>query len=274
MKHLWKKATGLLLAGVMTASVAVSASAADLTKVDCSTETYMYTQEAHPLAGKGPINITEGKIVQGKKTKDIYLVSLHGTEVTQVGQAVDIANDLLSGFGLNNTYLIDLKNVMTENIPAGANIIFTGHSLGGMVAQQAAADEDLKERYNILYTVTFGSPLIEEGCEGQVNRLTDTADVVPYLSYYTLKDLSKQVDTRNEETMDGFSMNTHVDSYKNVDTWGDYDAVGVKGGNTYLLMDDSTTTAYTAPLLTISSGLGAYAAVQIDGNYYGVSVLF
>ena len=281
MKNILKRATGLLMAGAMTASLAVSASAAEddimlisseATEVTGSYQTYMYTQEVHPLANLGNVSITPGTLTDAEGTHDIYLVAMHGLESTQVGEADDLINCILSAFDLGNTYLMDLINIMAENVPAGSNIVFAGHSLGGMVAQQAAATDALKDTYNIMYTVTFGSPLITEDCEGIVNRCTDTSDVVPYLSGYTLSDFDKQSSTRNEEHISGFTLNTHVDSYKDADTWGAYDAVGQKNGNVTMMLDDSATTYHHTPLLGFAVGSSIYGSIQVDGNYYGVGL--
>ncbi len=72
----------------------------------------------------------------------------------------------------------------------GSNLVVTGHSLGGMVAQQVAADSTIKKNYNVLNTVTFGSPLINGfQREGTVKRLGDTSDPVPYLSLTTFTNI-------------------------------------------------------------------------------------
>ena len=81
---------------------------------------------------------------------------------------------------------------MKQNIPAGSDVVFYGHSLGGMIAQEAAADKTIKRMYNVTNTVTFGSPLIKllSRREGLVRRMCDTSDIVPVLSVYSLTPLA------------------------------------------------------------------------------------
>ena len=94
--------------------------------------------------------------------------------------------DLLVGFEQDNRYIQNVRAAILNNVPAGSNLLVTGHSLGGMVAQQVAADSQIKSNYNVLNTVTFGSPLIDGfQREGTVKRLGDTSDPVPYLSLTT-----------------------------------------------------------------------------------------
>lgn len=69
--------------------------------------------------------------------------------------------DLLCGFNLDNPYIKAVVKAMKKNIPAGSDVVFYGHSLGGMIAQEAAADKTIKRMYNVTNTVTFGSPLIK-----------------------------------------------------------------------------------------------------------------
>jgi esterase/lipase len=41
-------------------------------------------------------------------------------------------------------------NAILDNIPLNSNIILTGISLGGMIAQQVASQDAIKEHYNIV----------------------------------------------------------------------------------------------------------------------------
>lgn len=275
MKKSMKTLLGLVMAMAMVLSLSVSAFAADgLTTVKKSYQTYEYTQNAHPLAGKGPISISKGKLKENGKTCDIYLVAIHGLEATAIGRTDDLLNCLLAGTEQESQYLNYLIRYMEDNIPKGSNVVFAGHSLGGMVAQQAAAKKSVQDRYNILYTVTFGSPLLAAGkAEGKVNRMAANGDAVPYLSVYTFTDLQKQLKERNAEDT-GFSLNTHVNGYRNKKAWKNYDAVGNKGGKTVLKIDDSSTEYYDAPLFERDSyNINGYASFYLDGNYTGVSVL-
>lgn len=196
----------------------------------------------------GPIVVTKGTLENGwfnKKT--VYLVALSGTEFVD-NQSTGVLTDLKVGFNQNNPYLRNVVSVISNNIPAGSNLILAGHSLGGMVAQQVAADDTIKKNYNVLNTVTFGSPLISEGNrEGTVKRLGDTSDVVPYLS--ATGNLVWQVAGLNRED-GGYGtdiMAAHLESYLRSDLWGKYDVTGSKNGGAKLVLDLSTQTYYQSP---------------------------
>lgn len=242
--------------------------------VSHSYETFAYTQETSPIAGLGAFSITKGDLVQGDTRTPIYLIAIHGTEGSAKGQAADTENDLKSGTDQDSVYLEDLLKVIRENIPKGSNLVFAGHSLGGMVAQQAAADETIKNDYNVVAVVAFGSPLLAKGkTEGQVNRLAASGDIVPYLSLETLKDFDAQISTRSRENVASLPLISHVIGYWDDNAWKDYDALGVKGGNAVLEMDDSTTRHFYAPKEGKTPGKSLYFAVNILGNWYGFSYL-
>jgi len=197
---------------------------------------------------KGPISIVKGTYVNGT-TKNVYLVTLSGTELVEK-QSTSIISDVLSGFELDNSYYKNGVQIVTRNIPYGSNIIFAGHSLGGMVAQQLAADSTLKAKYNILYTLCFGSPLIADGkTEGTITRLGDYSDVVPYLSSAVINNTSKAIKSLKRENGKYYFnvKGAHCDSYARNDVWGRYDVAGVKGGNGVLNLDLSTQKWYLAP---------------------------
>lgn len=243
--------------------------------VSHSYETFAYTQETSPIAGLGAFSITCGDLVQGEARTPIYLIAIHGTEGNAKGQVADTDNDLKSGTDQDSVYLEDLIKVIRDNIPKGSNLVLAGHSLGGMVAQQAAADDTIKDEYNVIAVVTFGSPLLAKGkTEGQVNRLAASGDVIPFLSLETLKDFDAQISTRSRENVASLPLISHVIGYWDDNAWKDYDALGVKGGNAILEMDDSTTRHFYAPKEGSTPTKSLYAAVNILGNWYGFSYLF
>lgn len=242
--------------------------------VSHSYETFAYTQETSPIAGLGTFSITRGDLVQGDTRIPIFLIAIHGTEGSALGQVADTESCIQSGTDQDSAYLEDLLKTINENIPKGSNLVFAGHSLGGMVAQQAAADDAIKNDYNVVAVVTFGSPLLAKGkTEGQVNRLAASGDIVPYLSLETLKDFDAQIDTRSRENVASLPLISHVIGYWDDNAWKDYDALGVKGGNAVLEMDDSTTRHFYAPKEGKTPDKSLYFAVNILGNWYGFSYL-
>jgi hypothetical protein len=216
----------------------------------------------------GPISITQGKLNTvntyttgkwwNKKTvteeinDDVYVVGLSGTDMLKMNSTTFVVTDLLSGFEQDNLYVRNIKKVMLQNIPEGSKIVISGHSLGGMVAQQVAADKEIKDKYEIVNVVTFGSPLLEgANREGQVQRLGDVSDVVPILSVNTFKNIIWQIKGLNKEDGGYFGrfITAHCQSYQRDDVWGGYDVTGVKGGNATLTVDYSTTQFFSSPII-------------------------
>ncbi len=209
----------------------------------------------------GPISITEGtmtyKTCWGAEEKSVYVVALSGTETIVENQTTTVREDLLSGFELSNEYELNVRNAIIDRVPAGSNIILAGHSLGGMVAQQVAADKYIKNNYEVLNTVTFGSPLIKGFArEGMVKRLGDTSDKNPFYSISSVLNIVWQYAGVNHEDggYNGDSSAAHCDSYLREDVWGNYDCAGEKRGNIcgvetgsrMLTLNFATTTFYAS----------------------------
>ncbi len=202
----------------------------------------------------GPISITRGTFStkDGSEDKDVYLVCLSGTDTDAENQSTGWWTDILVGFERDNKYIQNVRKAVLENIPAGSNIMFAGHSLGGMVAQQAASDSAIKENYNVLNTVTFGSPLINGfRREGTVRRLGDKVDPVAYLSISTLLNIVWQAAGLNREN-GGYGnrvVTAHCESYQRESIWGAYDVTGTKYGGAALTLDLSTLRFYKSPII-------------------------
>ena len=233
-----------------TVSVENAAQMATLTKVG-----YADYQTA------GPISITEGRMTYntywGSEDKEVYVVALSGTETIVENQTTTVKEDLLSGFELSNEYEVNVKNAIIDRIPAGSNIILAGHSLGGMVAQQVAADKYIKDNYEVLNTVTFGSPLIKGFTrEGMVKRLGDTSDKNTFYSISSVLNIVWQYAGVNHEDggYNGDSSAAHCDSYLREDVWGNYDCAGekrgsicgIETGSRMLTLNFATTSFYTS----------------------------
>ena len=248
-----KTLLGALLSLSLVLVLSVSSFAATkYTKVTSPYQTYSYTRDADPTKGMGTMSISKGKIVDNGKTKDVYLVALHGVEGNEYGQADNWDNCLKAAGGETNAYLKQAKQTIKANVPKGARLVIAGHSLGGMVAQQLRSSKSIINNYDLLYTVTFGSPLIRiNKSEGKLNRLAAKGDPVPLLSEYTLKDWETQfADLQVEEhgiPGIGLPIIAHITGYYDTNAWADYDAVGQKGGRVMLKIDDSTTTYYKLP---------------------------
>lgn len=201
--------------------------------------------EGYNEAKKGPIIITKGVLKSGWTSKNVYLITLSGTELVK-NQTTGYLTDLKSGFNLKNAYLDNVVSIVTKNIPKNSNLVFAGHSLGGMICQQVIANGTIKKNYNVLNTVCFGSPLLSAGDrEGTVKRLGDTSDIVPYLSGSLFNNTVWAIAGLNRED-GGYGTdfaNAHQ-SYIRDDEWGAYDVVGKKYGGTKIILDLNTKTFY------------------------------
>ena len=204
--------------------------------------------EGYNEAKQGPIIITKGVLKSGWTSKNVYLITLSGTELVK-NQTTGYLTDLKSGFNLNNKYLENVVSIVTKNIPKNSNLVFAGHSLGGMICQQVIANDTIKNNYNVLNTVCFGSPLLSAGDrEGTVKRLGDTSDIVPYLSGSLFNNTLWAIAGLNRED-GGYGtdiMNAHQ-SYIRDDEWGAYDVVGKKYGGARITLDLNTKTFYQSP---------------------------
>lgn len=216
-----------------------------------ATEIYTYVRDGYNQGSQGPISITKGTLKSGFSSKTVYLVTLSGTELV-LNQSTGVLTDLLSGFNLNNVYYANTVNIIKANVPKNANLIIAGHSLGGMIAQQVAADSGIKSRYNVLNTVCFGSPLLAAGSrEGTVRRLGDVSDPVPYLSGSIFNNTIWAIMGLNRED-GGYGIRgitAHNQSYFRTDLWGRYDVTGTKYGSAKLILDLDTRVFYQSPVI-------------------------
>jgi len=197
----------------------------------------------------GPITVSTCIYQKGSFKRTAYLVTLSGTENVK-NQSTGYLTDALSGFNLKNHYYSNVVNVINNNIPRGSRLILAGHSLGGMIAQQVAADDGIKRNYVVMNTVTFGSPLLSAGSrEGIVKRLGDTSDVIPYMSGSIINNTAWAIAglQREDGHYWGNSLNAHVNSYTRADVWGKYDVTGTKWGGATLTVQTYTTKYFHSP---------------------------
>lgn len=232
---------------MMFGSITIMAETSNTVTYTQANEICTYVYQGYNEGVYGPIIITKGTLKSGTSEKTVYLVTLSGTEIV-TNQSTGYMTDLLVGFNQDNAYLKNTVNAIESQIPQNSDLILAGHSLGGMVAQQVAANSTIKSDYNVLNTVTFGSPLISEGSrEGTVKRLGDVSDVVPYLS--ATGNIVWQIAGLNREN-GGYGIDAytaHVESYLRSDVWGKYDVLGYKNGSASLTLDLSTQTYFHSP---------------------------
>jgi hypothetical protein len=112
-----------------------------------------------------------------------YLVVLRGTAGGQGGH--NWGSAVTTGFGLPGDYQRQVEQVIRENIPPGAEIDFSGHSQGGIVANNLADDQDILKNYKIGDVYTFGSP--NSGRDGDnYHRYAAQGDPVPFLDRHSI----------------------------------------------------------------------------------------
>ena len=247
-----KRLFAVVLLALMIFSVSTAyAAAGDMHTYTNAPEIYQLVRDGYNQGAKGPISITKGTLKDGWSTKTVYLVTLSGTEIA-LNQSTGVLTDLLSGFNLQSAYYYNVVNVIKNNVPKNANLILAGHSLGGMIAQQVAADSTIKANYNVLNTVCFGSPLLSAGSrEGTVRRLGDVSDPVPYLSGSLFNNTLWAIMGLNREN-GGYGIlgiHAHNLSYARTDVWGKYDVTGTKNGGAKLILDLDTRTFYQSPII-------------------------
>lgn len=223
-----------------------------------------FTEEGYNNTIFGPITITEAcfkKDAQDKGAR-VYVVTLAGLDVfnTIQGGYNGLIDTQLAGQDLPGLYQYRIEQVMKKQIPKGANVMFYGHSLGGMVAQQLIAKKSIKDRYNICYTVCFASPIVggTKDREGTVVRFIDESDLIPISSRESQLEalgLFKNDDVVIRENGNwGLDvLNAHNQSYA-LDTFKNYDVIGQKKGKASLTLDLDTRVFYKAQLLKLGAG--------------------
>ena len=243
----------IALIGVLMMS-GVAAYAANTRTLTKAPELASLVKEGKNKGQMGPISITQGKLVnKAGRSQKVYLVTFSGTELV-ANQSTDVIADLLSGFNLNNPYYYNAVKVIRANIKPGSKLVLAGTSLGGMVAQQVAANPTIKKEYEVLNTVAFGSPLISQGFrEGTIKRLGDWADPIPYLSINTFTaPIHSVLGLNREKSKYKTPIQAHIYSYILDNPWGKYDVTGTLRGGAKLILDMNTRTFYPAPIFDLS----------------------
>ena len=240
-----------LVLALLFSGPALHARAAEVKTYENAAQIAQLVEDGYNKGTKGPITVTQGTLVKGSRTTEVYLVTLSGTEIV-FNQSTEVLTDLLSGFNLKSAYYYNVVNVITKNIPKNANLILAGHSLGGMIAQQVSADSTIKYRYNVLNVVTFGSPLLAYGFrEGTIRRLGDISDVVPLLSGNLFVTPIRALAGLNRENGGYYfrPVTAHTDCYVREDVWRRYDVTGTKYGSAKLTLDLDTRVFYQSPIV-------------------------
>ena len=113
-------------------------------------------------ADNGEIAIEEHVTVgdDGVTTRS-WTVDIRGTQSFFIGQTgpQDMTTNLQGVAGMSSDQLVAIKEAMNAaGIAPGEAVEFAGHSQGGIMAAQMAADPSVRARYNVVSVVTAGSP--------------------------------------------------------------------------------------------------------------------
>jgi len=152
-------------------------------QIDNAAHLAQFVKAGYNKGQHGPVSIVPATIHQGDKTTPVHLVGISGTEPVK-GQSTGWMTNLKIGNELSNPGLRNARAAILQSLPNGGKVVLAGHSQGGMVAQQLAADKKLKKAgVDVIDTVAFGSPLIAAGRRnGEVHRVTAFLDPVPSAS--------------------------------------------------------------------------------------------
>lgn len=225
--------------------------------LDSSADLARFVYQGYSRFGnEGPITMAQAELSTAPgRTESVTLIGMSGLDLPRSrdeDQGVGIRESLIVGFGSDrNAYFREARQTILDNVPEGSTIVFAGHSLGGMVAQQLAADPTLQDRYDIRNTVTFGAPLIRPGQrEGAVTRLGDAGDPVPLLSaegtllpFWNVLGLNRELTQYSTQGI----LAAHNDSYIDGAEWAGWDALGREGGHAALSVDPATIQSFAAP---------------------------
>ena len=130
-------------------------------------------------------HVTMGE--DGTQTRS-WTVDIRGTQSFAVGQKgpQDMTTNLQGVGGMSSDQLVAVQEAMKDaGIAPGEAVEFAGHSQGGIMAAQLAADPDVRSRYNVVSVVTAGSPTATIApTDVPVLSYENSGDIVPGLDGY------------------------------------------------------------------------------------------
>ena len=188
----------------------------------------------------GELRIAPATLETAEGSREVWVVTLQGIDWLMRGSN-NIFSYLMVSFNTSSSYYNFAKNGILQNVPEGAALVLAGHSLGGMIAHQLMCAEEITSRYEVLYTLTFGSPYVvvdTDKREGRLVRFEEKYDIIPRVSVAILlapDDYKGEIKRAGPYT--GDKDGAHNRSYRNIDVWGDFDALGTENGTAKLTLD-------------------------------------
>lgn len=201
-------------------------------------------------AGRHPIFIAR---ITNMGNPNFFLVALSGTQVglDRLQQTTGLGEDILASANIRESFSRSVIRGLEAHgggrgvrggVPAGAQLVMVGHSLGGMVAQNLAASRDFLARWKPIAVVTMGSPRTVMLPAGLVKRFAVAGDIVPTLSLAAWGlggfDVGSQTWIENMPAGRWRDVYTAHMRYPTASDLLGYDALGVASGNTLLVLDE------------------------------------
>lgn len=116
-----------------------------------------------------------------------YVLLMPGTSFALLSN--NTPQDLVGAFDgvlrTDTTYTRAARKVLVRaGVPAGSEVMFVGHSLGGLTAMNLAADVEVSSQYRVTHVITLGSPIDGKRPADHTTRvisLVNNHDVIPML---------------------------------------------------------------------------------------------
>ena len=198
---------------------------------------------------RGELHFAPATLETAEGSQEVWLVTLMGINF-YTRNSNNIFSYLHAAFNTRGKYFNRAKEGILRNVPEGAKLVMAGHSLGGMIAHQLMCAEEITSRYEVLTTLTFGSPYVvvdPAKREGRLVRFEEKYDIIPRVSLAILlaPDEYKGAIQR-AGPYSGDTDGAHNRSYRNIDVWGDFDALGTENGAAKLVVDRNAVTSMGA----------------------------
>jgi len=238
MRKNLKALISLILAVVMVfASTCMSfATIGEGTRITNVNEAYKLVREV------GFLGIYKASLnTKAQGNQEVYYIVCKGLDFTETDMSKprSLANAIKIGLSSeDNTYVTTLVDTVLEYCTEDLPLVFVGHSMGGMVIEQAISKPEIKDKYEVLYAMAIGSPYIytKNEKEGRLIRTVDNCDPIAYMSIPLLANpFVGEVKTESSMKLGLI----HFRSYEEGSCWQKYDALGIRKGGSVVTINEA-----------------------------------